>query len=87
MTLPVIKHYYDELEKVIQFGGTKKETAIRTAFYILLNEYARSKGLMVVPEVSIPGTKRKKCNSRWNFERCASSGYWLIGKAKMKMMI
>ena len=78
MTLPVIKHYYDELEKVIQFGGTKKETAIRTAFYILLNEYARSKGLMVVPEVSIPGTKGKNVTPDGTLKDALRQdiGYW-----------
>lgn len=78
MTLPVIKHYYDELEKVIQFGGTKKETAIRTAFYILLNEYARSKGLMVVPEVSIPGTKGRNVTPDGTLKDALRQdiGYW-----------
>ena len=48
-----IKQYQSEVEKIIHFGGTKKETAIRNAFYNLLNEYAKQKGLMVVTEVSI----------------------------------
>lgn len=48
-----IKQYQSEVEKIIHFGGTKKETAIRNAFYNLLNEYAKQKGLMVVPEVTI----------------------------------
>ncbi len=49
----LIKQYLNELEKIIHFGGTKKETAIRNAFYNLLNEYARAKGLMIVPEITI----------------------------------
>jgi len=48
-----IKEYQNEVEKIIHFGGTKKETAIRNAFYNLLNDYAKQKGLMVVPEVTI----------------------------------
>lgn len=48
-----IKQYQSEVEKIIHFGGTKKETAIRNAFYSLLNEYAKQKGLMMVPEVTI----------------------------------
>ena len=48
-----IKQYQSEVEKIIHFGGTKKETAIRNAFYNLLNEYAKQKGLMIVPEVTI----------------------------------
>lgn len=48
-----IKQYQSEVEKIIHYGGTKKETAIRNAFYNLLNEYAKQRGLMIVPEVTI----------------------------------
>lgn len=48
-----IKQYQNEVEKIIHFGGTKKETAIRNAFYNLLNEYANQKGLILVPEIEI----------------------------------
>lgn len=51
-----IQTYYRELEKTIHYGGSKKETAIRNAFYYLLNEYAHSKDLMLIPEIS---TKNK----------------------------
>ncbi len=54
-----ITQYLAEVEKIIRFGGTKKETAIRNAFYNLLNEYAKAKGLMIVPEVTIKGTNGK----------------------------
>ena len=73
-----IKQYLSEVEKIIHFGGTKKETAIRNAFYNLLNEYAKGKGLMVVPEVSIKtpagktvtpdGTLKDSLRQDW--------GYW-----------
>lgn len=78
MTLPVIKHYYDELEKVVQFGGTRKETAIRTAFYILLNEYARSKGLMLVPEITVSGTKGRNVTPDGTLKDALRQdiGYW-----------
>ena len=38
MSLYSVKQYQSEVEKIIDFGGTKKETAIRTAFHGLLNE-------------------------------------------------
>lgn len=53
MSIHSINQYLNELEKIIHFGGTKKETAIRNAFYNLLNEYARQKDLMIVTEVEI----------------------------------
>src|SRR3990167_6819833 len=59
MSLHAIKQYQSEVEKIIQFGGTKKETAIRNAFYNLLNEYAKQKGLMMVPEITIKTSKGK----------------------------
>jgi len=53
MSLYAIHQYQRELERIIHFGGTKKETSIRVAFQNLLNEYARPKDLILVPEVTI----------------------------------
>lgn len=55
-----IKQYQNEVEKIIHFGGTKKETAIRNAFYNLLNEYASQKGLILVTEISIKAISSNK---------------------------
>ncbi len=57
MSSYAITQYRNELQKIIQFGGSKKETAIRNPFYWLLNEYARSKDLMLIAEIS---TKNKQ---------------------------
>jgi len=40
MSLYAINNYYNELDKIIQYGGSKKETAIRNvviAFQIIKN--------------------------------------------------
>jgi hypothetical protein len=55
-----IRQYQNEVEKIIHFGGTNKETAIRNAFYNLLNEYARQKGLMIVTEIEIKATNSNR---------------------------
>jgi predicted helicase len=55
-----IQEYQNEVEKIIHFGGTKKETAIRNAFYNLLNEYAKQKGLMIVTEIEIKATNSNR---------------------------
>src|ERR1700726_4870285 len=55
-----IKQYLNEVEKIIHFGGTRKETAIRNAFYNLLNEYAKQKGLMIVTEIEIKATNSNR---------------------------
>lgn len=57
MSIHAIHQYHKEVEDIIHYGGTKKETAIRNAFYRLLNDYARPKGLILVAEVS---TKTKE---------------------------
>lgn len=57
MSVYAIQQYHKELEKIIHYGGSKKETAIRNAFYYLLNEYAHSKDLMLIAEIS---TKNKQ---------------------------
>ena len=51
MSTLIISHYYAEVEKVMQYGGTKKETAIRGAFQHLLNQYCEPKHLLLIPEL------------------------------------
>ncbi len=52
-----ITTYYNELENTIHYGGSSKETAIRSAFQKLLEKYADSKELKLIPEIS---TKNKQ---------------------------
>src|SRR5665213_3238126 len=52
-----ITTYYNELENAIHYGGTTKETAIRFAFQKLLEKYADTKDLKLIPEIS---TKNKQ---------------------------
>ncbi|MDR3246226.1 MAG: hypothetical protein LBT50_07315, partial [Prevotellaceae bacterium] len=78
MSTHSIHEYRAEVEKIIQFGGTKKEMAIRNAFYNLLNDYAKQRGLMMVAEVSVKtpagktvtpdGTLKDSLRQDW--------GYW-----------
>ncbi len=53
MSLQAIQKYYTEVERIIRFGGTRKETAIRTPFINLINDYAYNNELTLVPEYSI----------------------------------
>ena len=46
-----IERYYNEVEKIIRYGGNKKETAIRSAFYNLLNSYCESKDFILITEL------------------------------------
>jgi predicted helicase len=53
MSQLAIQKYHNEVQKIIDFGGSKKETAIRFAFQKLLDEYASQKGLILVAELTI----------------------------------
>ena len=70
--------YHAEVEKLKDYGGTKKETAIRSAFYNLLNDYARQRGLMMVAEVSIktPGGKTVTPDGTLKDSLRQDWGYW-----------
>lgn len=59
MSIYAIKSYYSKQEKIIHYGGTNKETAIRNAFYNLLNAYAKQKNLMLITEISLKTAKGK----------------------------
>jgi predicted helicase len=78
MSIHAIKQYQSEVEKIIHFGGTKKETSIRNAFYHLLNEYAKQKGLMLVPEVTIKTPKGKNVTPDGTLKDSLRQdwGYW-----------
>lgn len=78
MSTHSIHQYQNEVEKIIHFGGTKKETAIRNAFYDLLNDYAKQKGLMIVPEVTIKGTNGRNVTPDGTLKDMLRQdwGYW-----------
>ncbi len=51
MSVLSVRQYHAELDKIIQYGGSRKETAIRTAFQNLLNEYCTTKEFLLIPEL------------------------------------
>jgi predicted helicase len=53
MSTYAIKTFHNDLERLKHFGGSNKETAIRFAFQKLLDEYAKGKDLMLIPEISL----------------------------------
>lgn len=89
MLIHSIKEYHDEVEKIIQYGGTKKETANRNTFYNLLNVYAKQNGFILIPEVTVmdangrnetpDGTLKDSLWQDW--------GYWKINNEAGCMMI
>lgn len=51
MSLQSIQQYYVKVEKIIQYGGSRNETAIRSAFQGLLEQYCASQRLELIPEL------------------------------------
>jgi hypothetical protein len=51
MSRLLIQQYYSEVDKIIQFGGSKKETSLRVAFQNLLNEYCKTGDFLLIPEL------------------------------------
>ncbi|MDA0242301.1 MAG: N-6 DNA methylase [Chloroflexi bacterium] len=51
MSLQLIHQYHNQVAKVIQYGGSKKEMAIRKPFQDLLEHYARQKNLELIGEL------------------------------------
>jgi hypothetical protein len=60
MSIQLINQYYNQREKLIQYGGSRNELSIRDAFRDLLNHYADKKNLMLISEVRVQGTKGEK---------------------------
>jgi predicted helicase len=52
MSRLLIQKYHTEVEKIIQYGGSRKETSIRVAFQNLLNAYCESKSFILIPELA-----------------------------------
>ncbi len=51
MSKLLISQYHAEVEKIILFGGSRKETSIRVAFQNLLNEYCKPRDFRLIPEL------------------------------------
>jgi type I restriction-modification system DNA methylase subunit len=57
MSIQLIQQYHANVEKLIRYSGTHNESTLRKPFQDLLEQYARSKNLVLVPEVGVPGLK------------------------------
>ena len=78
MSVQLIQQYYTQVEKIIRYGGTRKETAVRKPFHDLLEQYARQRNLELIGELDyrtrqgrivIPdGTLKDALRQDW--------GYW-----------
>jgi predicted helicase len=78
MSKILINQFYTNLDNLIQYGGSRKETAIRTAFQTLLNEYCKTKNFLLVPELEYRTTSGKTVNPDGTVKDAIrlDYGYW-----------
>ncbi|MEI6492370.1 MAG: type ISP restriction/modification enzyme [Verrucomicrobiota bacterium] len=55
-----IHTYRSEVDQIIRYGGSAKETSIRRAVFNLINAYARPRDLLLVEELDYYNPRRKK---------------------------
>ncbi len=60
MSKQLINQYYNQLDRLIQYGGSRNETSIRGAFQNLLNDYCQTRDFLLVPELEYHTKKGKK---------------------------
>ncbi len=53
MSIQLIQKYYAEVDKIIRYGGSRNESSLRKPFQDLLEQYARTKNLVLVAEVEM----------------------------------
>lgn len=53
MSIQLIQQYHTKVEKIIRYGGSRNEGALRKPFQDLLSAYALSKNLLLVTEVEV----------------------------------
>ncbi len=51
MSRLLINQYQAEVERIIQYGGSRNESSIRNAFQSLLNEYCKTRDFLLIPEL------------------------------------
>jgi predicted helicase len=77
MSIQLIQNYYTKVEQIIRYGGSRNESSLRKPFQDLLEQYARSKNLVLVAEVEyatkagrrvVPdGTLKDALRQDWGF--------------------
>ena len=53
MSVQQIHQYHANVERVIRYSGARNASALRKCFHDLLQAYATSKNLLLVPEVEV----------------------------------
>ena len=60
MSIQLVQQYYAKVDQMIRYGGTRNESTLRKPFQDLLEQYAHSKKLVLVPEVEFTSKTGRK---------------------------
>jgi predicted helicase len=53
MSIQLIRQYHSQVDKIIRYGGSRNESALRKPFQDLLEHYARSRNLEMIAELDV----------------------------------
>ncbi len=78
MSKLLINQYYNQLDNLIQFGGSRNERSIRRAFENLLNEYCQARNFLLVAELrlDLPNGKHIELDGIVKDAIRLDYGYW-----------
>jgi hypothetical protein len=78
MSRHLIEEYYNSIEKIKQYSGSKKEMSLRSEFANLLNYYCKSKNLLLIPELDYSTKKGNTVNPDGTVKDALrlDLGYW-----------
>ena len=51
MSVQLIQQYHAQVQKIIRYGGSRKESSVRKPFQDLLEAYARQRNLEMIAEL------------------------------------
>jgi predicted helicase len=57
MSKQLLNNYYNKLDEMIRYGGSRNETTLEHAFIGLVNSFAERRNLVLVPKIAIKSTK------------------------------
>ena len=79
MSISWFSNISPKLDQMIRYGGTRNESTLRKPFQDLLEQYAHSKKLVLVPEVEYITKTGVKCTG-WHLKGCVTTGLGVLGK-------
>jgi predicted helicase len=95
MSKLLISQYHAEVDRIAQYGGTRKEMSVRNAFFKLLNAYCEPKHFLLIPELDFrtkfdtvvypDGTVKDALRLDWGYWESKGQEHHLDAKIREKL--